>query len=81
MKRSELPRAARLLSRLIPPGDRGPRLQRQTDPAPVAMDRGTAADEFRLRDLVIRFQRDANRKVIALIVDAGRVRDIKFTKR
>ena len=30
---------------------------------------------------MIRFQRDAGKKMIALTVDAGRVRDIKFTKR
>jgi hypothetical protein len=45
------------------------------------MQQDSAADQFRARGLVIRFQRDAGKKVIALTVDAGRVRGIKFTKR
>jgi CubicO group peptidase (beta-lactamase class C family) len=57
------------------------RLQRDTDPAPIVLQRMGVTDEFHARGLTIRFTRDANRKVTALTVDAGRVRDIKFTKR
>jgi CubicO group peptidase (beta-lactamase class C family) len=56
-------------------------LKRETDPEPAVMQQGSAPDQFRARGLVIRFQRDAGKQVIALTVDAGRVRDIKFTKR
>jgi hypothetical protein len=57
------------------------RLQRDTDPAPALLGRDGPADAFTFRGMTVRFQRDANRKVIGLTVDAGRVRDIKFTKR
>ena len=56
-------------------------MKRETDAAPEVMQQGSAPDQFRARGLVIRFQRDSNGKVTALTVDAGRVRDIKFTKR
>ena len=56
-------------------------LRRETDAEPAVMQQGFAADEFRARGLVIRFQRAASKTVTALTVDAGRVRDIKFTKR
>jgi hypothetical protein len=56
-------------------------LKRETDVEAAVMQAGGAPDEFRARGLTIRFQRDANKKVTGLTVDAGRVRDIKFTKR
>jgi CubicO group peptidase (beta-lactamase class C family) len=55
-------------------------LKRETDAEPSVMQQGSAPDQFRTRGLVIRFQRDAARNIVALTVDAGRVRDIKFTK-
>jgi hypothetical protein len=61
--------------------DGGLMFKRETDPSPIGIARVGRLDEFRGRGLVIHFQRDANRKVVALTVDAGRVRDIKFTKR
>jgi hypothetical protein len=57
------------------------RLQRDTDPAPILLERVGVTDEFAARGLTLRFKRDANRTVTGLTVDAGRVRDIKFTKR
>ena len=62
-------------------GPQDPLLKRETDPSPVKMSRGAAPDEFRSTGLVIRFQRDAGKKVVALTVDAGRVRDITFLRR
>jgi CubicO group peptidase (beta-lactamase class C family) len=56
-------------------------LKRETDAAPEVMQQGPESDQFRTRGLVIRFQRDAGKKVIALTVDAGRVRDIRFLRR
>lgn len=56
-------------------------LKRETDAEAAVMQQGSAPDQFRARGLVIRIQRDAGKKVIALTVDARRVRDIKFTKR
>jgi hypothetical protein len=37
-------------------------------------------DEFRFRGMTIRFERGADRKIVALLVDAGRVRDIRFVR-
>jgi hypothetical protein len=56
-------------------------LKRETDAEPAGMQQSSAPDQFRVRGLVIRFQRDASKKVIALTVDAGRVRDIRFLRR
>jgi CubicO group peptidase (beta-lactamase class C family) len=56
-------------------------LKRETDAEPEVMQQGSAPDQFRARGLTIRFQRDAHKKVVKLIVDAGRVRGIEFTKR
>jgi len=55
-------------------------LKRESDAEPAVLQQGPAPDQFRARGLVIRFQRDASKKVIALTVDAGRVRDIRFTR-
>ena len=54
-------------------------LKRETDAAAVVMLTEGPRDQFPARGLTIRFQRDAGKKVTALTVDAGRVRDIKFT--
>jgi CubicO group peptidase (beta-lactamase class C family) len=61
----------------------GPKLllKRETDVEPAVMQAGGTPDEFRARGLTIRFQRDAGKRVTALSVDAGRVRDIKFLRR
>ena len=49
-------------------------LKRETDAAPDGDAAGLGpTDQFRARGLMIRFQRDAGKKVIALTVDAGRV--------
>jgi hypothetical protein len=56
-------------------------MKRETDTEPAVMQQDAAADQFRARGLVIKFQRDAGRKIIALTVDAGRVRGIKFLRR
>ena len=56
-------------------------LKRETDPEPIAMIAAGAPDRFRARGLTIRFERGADKKVTALSVDAGRVRDIRFVKR
>ena len=61
--------------------DGGLMMKRETDPSPIGVARGAEAGEFRGAGLAIHFQRDAAKKVIGLSVDAGRVRDIKFTKR
>src|SRR5262245_13883268 len=55
-------------------------LQRETDAAPVALLPYGGADEFRARGMTIRFDRDANFRVVSLTVDAGRVRGIVFTR-
>ena len=54
-------------------------LQRDTDAAPAAME-PSSTDTFRARGLEIRFERTAGR-VTALLVDAGRVRDIRFVRK
>ena len=41
----------------------------------------SGVDEFRFRGMSVRFERDANKRVTALAVDAGRVRDVRFVKR
>lgn len=56
-------------------------MKRDTDVDAAVMQQDSAPDRFRARGLIIVFQRDANRKVTGLTVDAGRVRGIKFTKR
>lgn len=56
-------------------------LKRESDADAAVMQQGSAPDQFRVRGLVLRFQRDASNKIIGLRVDAGRVRDITFTRR
>jgi CubicO group peptidase (beta-lactamase class C family) len=56
-------------------------LTRETDSAPILLLPEGPPDEFHGSGLAVRFQRDASKKVTALTVDAGRVRDIRFTKR
>ena len=55
------------------------RLTRERDLAPFVL-RAVAPDRFEFRNMVIRFVRESGR-VVALAVDAGRVVDIRFTKR
>lgn len=54
-------------------------LQRDTDAEPVVLQ-PVAEGTFRARTLTIRFER-AGARVDALIVDAGRVRDIRFERK
>ena len=55
-------------------------VQRETDavPAPLVP---SAVDEFRFGGMTVRFVRGADRTVQALLVDAGRVRGIRFDRR
>jgi CubicO group peptidase (beta-lactamase class C family) len=66
----------------ITDGPQDPMLKRDTDAVPLKMERTSVPDQFRVTGgLVIRFRRDADEKVNALTVDAGRVRDITFVRR
>jgi hypothetical protein len=55
-------------------------LRRDEDTEASALQPGSA-DQFRFRAMTIRFVRGANGRVEALLVDAGRVRDIRFVRR
>ena len=55
-------------------------LQREGDAEPAVLQ-AAGPDEYRFRGMTVRFTRDANRRVNALVVDAGRVRDIRFERR
>jgi CubicO group peptidase (beta-lactamase class C family) len=48
-----------------------------TEAAPMQF---VARDQYRARGMTIRFERGADRNVAALVVDAGRVRDIRFAR-
>jgi CubicO group peptidase (beta-lactamase class C family) len=52
-------------------------LRRESDPAPLEMQ-PSGKDAFRVRGMTFRFER--TRSVAALVVDAGRVRDIRFVR-
>ena len=54
-------------------------LQRESDPQATELQPGTGGD-FRFRGMTVRFERESG-KVVALVVDAGRVRDIRFVKK
>jgi CubicO group peptidase (beta-lactamase class C family) len=54
-------------------------VQRETDSAPAPLQ-PVAADEFRFAGMTVRFAR-ANGAIDALLVDAGRVRGIRFVRR
>jgi CubicO group peptidase (beta-lactamase class C family) len=54
-------------------------LQRESDPEPAELQPASGGD-FRFRGMTVRFVRDGGR-VVALTVDAGRVRDVRFVKR
>ena len=54
-------------------------LQRESDLEASELLPGSGGD-FRFRAMTVRFERDGG-KVVALTVDAGRVRDIRFVKR
>ena len=55
-------------------------LQRDGDAEPAVLQ-PAGPDEYRFRGMTVRFIRDASRRVEALTVDAGRVRDIRFVRR
>ena len=55
-------------------------VQRETDATPAPMV-PLSADDFRFGAMTVRFVRGANRTVQALLVDAGRVRGIRFDRR
>jgi CubicO group peptidase (beta-lactamase class C family) len=55
-------------------------LQRDGDSEPTELQ-PSGSDEFRFRGMTVRFERDGRKKVTALAVDAGRVRDVRFVKR
>ena len=55
------------------------RLKRERDASPAAL-RALAPDRFAFRAMVIRFLRQDGR-ITGLAVDAGRVVDIRFTRR
>lgn len=55
-------------------------LQRDGDAEPAILQ-AAGQDEYRFRGMTVRFVRDASRRVEALIVDAGRVRDITFVRK
>jgi len=57
----------------------GLRLKRERDSSPTVL-RALAPDRFAFRGMVIRFLRE-NGRITGLAVDAGRVVDIRFTKR
>ena len=57
----------------------GLRLKRERDVSPTAL-RALAPDRFGFRGMVIRFLRE-NGRITGLAVDAGRVVDIRFTRR
>lgn len=59
--------------------DRALTLQRETDATPAVLAAATSPDSFRAAGFTIRFERTGG-KVTALLVDAGRVRDIRFTR-
>jgi hypothetical protein len=54
-------------------------LVREADAEPAALEPVTT-DRFRFRGMTIRFVRNARNDVEALLVDAGRVRDIRFAR-
>ncbi len=54
-------------------------VQRESDRQPTELQAASGGD-FRIGGMTIRFVRDGG-KVVALTVDAGRVRDIRFVKR
>jgi len=54
-------------------------LRRESDAAPAAFQPGTG-DLYRARGMTVRFERGTDGKVTALVVDAGRVRDIRFSR-
>ena len=54
-------------------------LQRESDPEATELQAASGGD-FRFRGMTVRFEREGS-KVVALTVDAGRVRDIRFVKR
>jgi CubicO group peptidase (beta-lactamase class C family) len=54
-------------------------LRRDSDTGAVPLER-VSTGGFRARDMTIRFERGPDRQVTSLVVDAGRVRDIRFVR-
>ena len=54
-------------------------LQRDSDAEPMRLE-PRAEGAFRFRGMTVRFERDSER-IVALVVDAGRVRGIRFVRR
>lgn len=54
-------------------------LSRENGEAPAELQ-SAGPDRFRVRGMTVTFQRDTSRRVTALTVDAGRVRDIRFER-
>ena len=63
----------------IAPAGTGLTVQRDGDAEPVSLQ-PTGPDTFRARGFTIRFEKTGDR-VTSLVVDAGRVRDIRFVRR
>jgi hypothetical protein len=63
----------------LTPSSGGLMLQRESDVAPFSLQ--ATPDGFRASGMIIRFDADADGTVRALVVDAGRVRDIRFVRR
>ena len=55
--------------------------QREDDAEPAALQPAATAGQFRFRGMTVRFVRAENGRIDALVVDAGRVRDIRFVRR
>ena len=56
-------------------------VQRETDSAPAVLQAAGSADEYRFGGMTLRFTRAADGTADALVVDAGRVRGIRFVRR
>ena len=55
-------------------------LQRDSDVEPMRLE-PRAEGAFRFRGMTVRFERDRERIVALVVVDAGRVRGIRFVRR
>lgn len=56
-------------------------VRRDADAEPAGPQPTATSDQFRFRTMTVRFGRGPTVKVEALLVDAGRVRDIRFVRR
>ena len=55
-------------------------VQRETDASPAALE-PSSADQYRFGNMTVRFTRGTDGAIDALVVDAGRVRGIRFVRR